>query len=101
MAEKKNTSYPKEKINILFLENISDAAIAQFVGAGYANVKKLTGALSEEELIKDNNLSIERPFIRSLFKDSPYFDYQIYRREELTFTNKRTGEIYEYLDAEF
>ena len=53
MAEKKNTSYPKEKINILFLENISDAAIAQFVGAGYANVKKLTGALSEEELIKE------------------------------------------------
>ena len=30
MSEKKNTSYPKEKINILFLENISDAATAQF-----------------------------------------------------------------------
>ena len=27
MAEKKTTSYPKEKINILFLENISDAAV--------------------------------------------------------------------------
>ena len=51
--EKKNTSYPKEKINILFLENISDIAITQFVGNGYVNVKKITGALSEEALIKE------------------------------------------------
>jgi D-3-phosphoglycerate dehydrogenase / 2-oxoglutarate reductase len=48
-----NTSYPKEKINILFLENISDAAVKHFKEAGYASVKKLTGALSEEELIKE------------------------------------------------
>ena len=53
MAEKKNTSYPKEKINILFLENISDAAIAQFKNSGYINVKKITGALSHSELIKE------------------------------------------------
>lgn len=53
MAEKKNTSYPKEKINILFLENISDAAVQQFSNAGYANIKRLTGALNEEELIKE------------------------------------------------
>jgi D-3-phosphoglycerate dehydrogenase len=52
MAEKKLTSYPKEKINILFLENISDVAINRFSEAGYANVKKLTGAVSNEELIK-------------------------------------------------
>lgn len=48
----KNTSYPKEKINILFLENISDKAVQHFKDAGYANVKKLSGALSEDELIK-------------------------------------------------
>jgi D-3-phosphoglycerate dehydrogenase len=47
----KTTSYPKEKINILFLENISDAAIQQFKENGYTNVKKIGGALSEEELI--------------------------------------------------
>jgi D-3-phosphoglycerate dehydrogenase len=46
------TSYPKEKINILFLENISDAAIELFKKNGYVNVKKISGALSEEELIK-------------------------------------------------
>ncbi len=53
MADKKMTSYPKEKINILFLENISDAALAQFTSAGYSSVKKFTGALSEAELIKE------------------------------------------------
>jgi D-3-phosphoglycerate dehydrogenase / 2-oxoglutarate reductase len=53
MAEKKTTSYPKEKINILFLENISDAAVRHFVDSGYASVRKLTGALSEEQLIRE------------------------------------------------
>ncbi|MEI7736658.1 MAG: phosphoglycerate dehydrogenase [Ferruginibacter sp.] len=51
MADKKITSYPKEKINILFLENISDVAVKYFNNAGYASVKKISGALSEEELI--------------------------------------------------
>ncbi len=50
---KKNTSYPKEKINILFLENISDAAVYQFASAGYVNIRKITGALSESDLIKE------------------------------------------------
>jgi D-3-phosphoglycerate dehydrogenase / 2-oxoglutarate reductase len=53
MADKKITSYPKEKINILFLENISDAAVAHFRNAGYASVQKFTGALSEAELLKE------------------------------------------------
>lgn len=51
MLENKKTSYPKEKINILFLENISEVAVQHFVNAGYANVKKITDALSEAELI--------------------------------------------------
>lgn len=53
MADKKITSYPKEKINILFLENISQAAAEQFTAAGYASVKKLSGAISETDLIKE------------------------------------------------
>jgi D-3-phosphoglycerate dehydrogenase len=48
-----NTSYPKEKINILFLENISDKAVSQFKQNGYTNVRKLNGALSEVDLIKE------------------------------------------------
>lgn len=53
MAEKKTTSYPKEKINILLLENISDVALKKFKDAGYHGVKKLTGAVSEDELIRE------------------------------------------------
>ncbi|MGC8750896.1 phosphoglycerate dehydrogenase [Hydrotalea sp.] len=45
------TSYPKEKINILLLENISDKAVQFFKQNGYINVKKLNGALSEAQLI--------------------------------------------------
>lgn len=52
MAEKTTTSYPKEKINILFLENISDAAVKHFKDSGYASVRKLTGALPEDQLIE-------------------------------------------------
>jgi D-3-phosphoglycerate dehydrogenase len=52
MAEKKITSYPKEKINILFLENISDVAVKHFNASGYTNVKKTGGALNEDELIE-------------------------------------------------
>lgn len=52
MEEKKLTSYPKEKINILLLENISETAVNLFKNAGYANVTRLSGALSEEDLIK-------------------------------------------------
>ena len=53
MADKKTTSYPKEKINILFLENISDAAVKHFKDGGYVSVRKLGGALSEEQLINE------------------------------------------------
>lgn len=51
MPDKKITSYPKEKINILFLENISDVAVKHFNASGYANVKKINGALTEADLI--------------------------------------------------
>src|SRR5258708_65562 len=53
MVDKKTTSYPKEKINILFLENISDAAVKHFKDSGYVSVRKLSGALSEEQLINE------------------------------------------------
>jgi D-3-phosphoglycerate dehydrogenase len=53
MNDKKNTSYPKEKINILFLENISDTAVRFFKESGYSSVRKLSGALSEEQLMKE------------------------------------------------
>lgn len=47
------TSYPRNKIKILLLENISDSAIEVFKNNGYAEIKKVSGALSEKDLIKE------------------------------------------------
>jgi D-3-phosphoglycerate dehydrogenase len=46
------TSYPKDKIKVLFLENISEKAVQYFKVQGYTDVKKVAGAMNEEELIK-------------------------------------------------
>jgi D-3-phosphoglycerate dehydrogenase len=46
------TSYPRQKINILLLENISAAAVKEFEQADYANIKQLNMALTEAELAK-------------------------------------------------
>lgn len=51
--KKQLTSYPKEKIKILLLENIHEEAVKAFKAAGYPNVKLLPKALPEEELIKE------------------------------------------------
>ena len=51
--ETQKTSYPKEKIRIVFLENISETAVKNFKNHEYSNVEKITKALTEEELIKE------------------------------------------------
>jgi D-3-phosphoglycerate dehydrogenase len=47
-----STSYPRNKIKILLLENISNAAVNELRAGGYANVQKVNGALSEADLAK-------------------------------------------------
>ena len=46
-----NTSYPRSKIKILLLENISDAAVGELKHSGYFEIKKISGSLSEADLI--------------------------------------------------
>ncbi len=53
MSNLEKTSYPKEKIRILFLENISDQAVKNFQRQGYTQVEKITKALTEDELIRE------------------------------------------------
>jgi D-3-phosphoglycerate dehydrogenase len=53
MASTDKTSYPKEKIRILFLENISDLAVKNFQQQGYPQVQKITKALTEQDLINE------------------------------------------------
>jgi D-3-phosphoglycerate dehydrogenase len=47
------TSYPRSKIKILLLENISESAVAEFTESGYTEIKRISGALSEAELIAE------------------------------------------------
>jgi D-3-phosphoglycerate dehydrogenase len=44
------TSYPREKIRVLLLENVSETATAEFARGGYPVVERLPRALTEEEL---------------------------------------------------
>jgi len=47
------TSYPRSKIKILLLENISDSAVDELQQSGYVEIKRLSGALSEADLIRE------------------------------------------------
>ena len=47
----KQTSYPRSKIKILLLENISNSAVEELRTGGYIEIRKINGALSEAELI--------------------------------------------------
>lgn len=46
------TSYPRDKVKILLLENLADSAVDEFGAHGYTEVKRLSGALAEAELKK-------------------------------------------------
>jgi D-3-phosphoglycerate dehydrogenase len=46
------TSYPRDKIKILLLENISESAVEEMTASGYQEITRLGGALSEEQLIE-------------------------------------------------
>jgi D-3-phosphoglycerate dehydrogenase / 2-oxoglutarate reductase len=46
------TSYPKEKISVLLLENISEITVRNFQRQGYTQIQRLTKALPEAELIQ-------------------------------------------------
>lgn len=50
MTKPQPTSYPKSKVKILLLENISKSAVAEFEEAGYTEIIQVKGSLSEDEL---------------------------------------------------
>lgn len=58
---------------------------------------KILCLMVDESQLESNEI----PFIRSLFKTSKYFEYQVYRRADLEFRNTRTQQIYEYLNVDF
>jgi len=53
MSDMKHTSYPKDKIKILLLENISETAAGLLRDSGYTEIRRVNGALNEEQLIDE------------------------------------------------
>ena len=45
------TSYPRNKIKILLLENISESAVEELRAGGYTEIEKISGAMSEADLV--------------------------------------------------
>lgn len=60
--------------------------------------KKILCLMVDERVV---NLSEEMPFIRTLFKTGRHYEYQLVRREELIFINKRNNQQIEYIDCDF
>lgn len=58
--------------------------------------KKILCLLVDESFVND-----DIPFIRKLFKTSIHYEYQLLKREDIVFINKRTGEKIEYYDCHF
>lgn len=50
---------------------------------------------------REINFSETIPFIRTLFKTGRHYEYQLVRRTELIFVNKRNGFILDYYDCDF
>jgi len=53
MADRKPTSYPKDRIRILLLENISETAYRLLRDAGYSDIRRIGEALGEERLMEE------------------------------------------------
>lgn len=53
MADRKPTSYPKDRIRILLLENISETAYRLLRDSGYSDIRRIGEALSEDRLTEE------------------------------------------------
>jgi hypothetical protein len=47
------------------------------------------------------NFNEDIPFIRTLFKTGYHYEYQLVKRSELLFVNKRNGVVFDYYDCDF
>jgi hypothetical protein len=59
--------------------------------------KVLCLMVDQDKINKGTNI----PFIRTLFKTSIHYQYQLVKRDELVFINSRTGGTLEYFDCDY
>lgn len=60
--------------------------------------KKILCLMIDEKMVNFND---NIPFIRTLFKTGRHYDYQLVKRDELIFVNKKNGHILDYYDCDF
>lgn len=60
--------------------------------------RKILCLMVDERMV---NFSDEIPFIRTLFKTGRHYEYQLVKRNELIFVNKRNEFILDYYDCDF
>jgi hypothetical protein len=103
-----------DNFSITYLES-GEKMITKFICFGKKNSFKDSDDLNQIQMIGEddtkclclmvNEDDIQNgehvPFIRTLFRTSKYFEYQVYRREDLEFRNERTGQLVEYIDCDF
>lgn len=76
------------------LEKDSDGNIIAFDGE---EDKKILCLMIDMEKLESDSIK----FIRSLFQNTKWYEFQLLKRDELLFINKRTGENIEYFDVTF
>jgi hypothetical protein len=60
--------------------------------------KKVLSLMIDEKAVNYND---NIPFIRTLFKTGRHYEYQLVKRTDLVFINKRNGVILDYFDCDF
>ncbi len=60
--------------------------------------KRIICLMVDERIV---NFSEDIPFIRTLFKTGRHYEYQLVKRTELLFINKKNGVILDYYDCDF
>jgi hypothetical protein len=72
----------------------SDGSIVSYDGE---EDKKILCLMIDTDLLGKDSVRT----ISSLFPNTPYYEYNLMRRDELVFENKRTGERLDYFDVQF
>lgn len=95
-------SYNDERLSVKFICFGKKNSVRDYEGelTNYdsENDNKILCLMVDENEINTND-SI--PFIRTLFKTSRFYEYQLIRRDDLKFKNTRTEEIMDYIDCDF
>jgi len=92
-----------ESLEVQFIaygkKNITRDVLDDIINYDPEDDRKCLCLMVDEDRIK--NQSSDIPFIRTLFKTSPFYEHQVYKKSDLKFYNKRTGEYYTYIDVDF